>query len=73
MKTNPKITAAVLAALSAHAASAYGAQPSTGEEAASAGLQEVVVTAERRAESVQTVPNTIQAITGDQLLSLIHI
>ena len=70
MKTNPKITAAVLAALSAHAASAYGAQPSTGEEAASAGLQEVVVTAERRAESVQTVPNTIQAITGDQLSAL---
>ncbi len=72
MNRNQKIRAAIVAALSAHAAAAYGAEPAAGEEAAAAaaGLQEVVVTAERRSESVQTVPNTIQAITGDQLTAL---
>ena len=71
MKSNQKITRAIVAALSAHAAAAYGADASTGEEAsASSGLAEVVVTAERRSESVQTVPNTIQAITGSQLTAL---
>ena len=71
LKSNQKITRAIVAALSAHAAAAYGADASTGEEAsASSGLAEVVVTAERRSESVQTVPNTIQAITGSQLTAL---
>ena len=64
MKRNQKIASAIAAALSAHA-SAYAADPSTGEATAASGLQEVVVTAERRSESVQSVPNTIQAITGD--------
>ena len=70
MKTNPKITAAVLAALGGHAAAAYGAEPSTGEAAAASGLQEVVVTAQRRAESIQDVPITIQALTGSQLAQM---
>ena len=64
MKTNQKITSAVVAALSAHAGIVYS------QEAAPGGLQEVVVTAQRRAESVQTVPNTIQAITGEKLTEL---
>ena len=70
MKTNHKIALAVAAALSAHAGVAYCAEQSTGEATAAAGLGEVVVTAQRRAESAQTVPNTIQAITGDQLSKL---
>ncbi|HTL19312.1 MAG TPA: TonB-dependent receptor plug domain-containing protein, partial [Steroidobacteraceae bacterium] len=72
MKRNHRIASAIAAALSAHAAAAYAADPSTGEEASAAasGLQEVVVTAQRRAESVQTVPNTIQAITGEDLSKL---
>jgi len=72
LKRNHRIASAIAAALSAHAAAAYAADPSTGEEASAAasGLQEVVVTAQRRAESVQTVPNTIQAITGEDLSKL---
>src|SRR5205814_5475972 len=41
------------------------APTSTGVE-----LAEVVVTAERRAENLQDVPITVQAITGDQLAQL---
>jgi outer membrane receptor protein involved in Fe transport len=38
--------------------------------AATGGLEEVVVTAQRRNESIQDVPITIQALGGDQLKSL---
>jgi iron complex outermembrane recepter protein len=67
-----RAVAAVLsgcAAAAAHAADAGAAGPAAPAEAAaeSGGLAEVVVTAERRSESVQNVPITIQAITGDQL------
>jgi iron complex outermembrane recepter protein len=34
------------------------------------GLQEIVVTAERRSENMQTVPITIQALTGEALSEL---
>ena len=71
MKRNQKIASAIAAALSAHAATAYGAEPSTGEAVpASSGLQEVVVTAQRRSESIQDVPITIQALTGGQLAQM---
>ena len=36
----------------------------------SAGLEEIVVTAQRRTENIQNVPITIQAVTGDQLKQL---
>jgi iron complex outermembrane recepter protein len=76
MKVNPKISAAVTAILSAPAIAL--AAPSdlqnpadqAATTAESGGLAEVVVTAERRSESVQNVPITIQAITGDQLQQL---
>jgi iron complex outermembrane recepter protein len=63
LKTNQKIASAVVATLSAHAGTCF-AQATAG---GGGGLEEVVVTAERRAESIQNVPITIQAITGDQL------
>ncbi|MDE1924481.1 MAG: TonB-dependent receptor, partial [Gammaproteobacteria bacterium] len=40
---------------------------SNSDPSASGGLQEIVVTAQRRAESVQNVPITMQAMTGAQL------
>jgi outer membrane receptor protein involved in Fe transport len=72
MKPNPKISAAVAAILGASSTTvvfAAAADTSTGT-AASAELQEVVVTAERRAENIQDVPITVQAITGEQLTKL---
>jgi outer membrane receptor protein involved in Fe transport len=77
MKVNPRISAAVTAILSAPTialaapADLYNpADQSAGPAEAAGGLAEVVVTAQRRAESVQNVPITIQAITGDQLAQM---
>jgi iron complex outermembrane recepter protein len=73
MKLNPKISAAVGAILSAPASMiAYAAAADTASDTAAdaAGLQEVVVTANRRAENLQDVPITIQAISGSTLQQL---
>jgi len=73
MKPNPKISAAVAAILGASGTIAW-AQQQTETTAATAptggGLQEVTVTAQRRAENIQDVPLTVQAITGTQLQQL---
>jgi iron complex outermembrane recepter protein len=48
-----------------------GADESAADESASAGgLQEVVVTAQRRQENIQKVPVTVNAFSGDQLEKL---
>ncbi len=65
MKTNQKVTAAIVAALGMHAGASYAAGDT--EVSASTSLEEVIVTAQRRSESIQDVPITIQAITGDTL------
>ena len=65
MRTNYKLTCAIIAALSAQAGNVYAA-----DGGASTGIEEVIVTAQRRSESIQNVPITIQAITGDQLSQL---
>ena len=62
MKANHKIAYAVLAALSAGTGSAVAAD--------SGGIEEIVVTAQRRNESIQDVPITIQAIGNDSLSKL---
>ncbi|MGC8517967.1 MAG: TonB-dependent receptor plug domain-containing protein, partial [Steroidobacteraceae bacterium] len=82
MKINHKVTLAVMIALGTHAllGMAHGAeapQPAPAgagaNDAASLNpdvLQEVTVTAQRRRQSLQNVPITIQAITGQQLKQL---
>src|SRR2546423_1833092 len=69
MKPNAKISAAVAAILSASSTAIVFAAPADTATSTAAGveLQEVIVTAQRRAESIQDVPITIQAITGEQL------
>ncbi len=68
MKINRKLTSAIVAALSAQATVVYAAEPSAPQ--ASGAIEEIIVTAQRREETVQNVPITIQAITGEQLAQL---
>ncbi len=67
MKYNRKLAYAISVALAtATSHHAMAADEDTGP-AASEGIEEIVVTAQRRDESLQNVPVTVQAITGDQL------
>ena len=78
MKTNSKITLAIMMALSSHAL--YGIADAAGSPTAIGAidssdptantLQEITVTAQRRRQSIQNVPITIQAITGERLKQL---
>jgi len=68
MNSNPKLSYAIAAILSGSpAAISYAA---TAADAGDEGIAEITVTAQRRSESMQDVPITIQAMTGDQLKSL---
>src|SRR5580700_5336628 len=74
MKPNPKLSYAIAAILGTAGMGmrmgiAY-AQTAAAEAGGSEGIAEVTVTAQRRSESIQNVPITIQAITGDQLKQL---
>jgi outer membrane receptor protein involved in Fe transport len=76
LKANYKVYCAVAAILGANASAAVAADaaaeatPEAAPEAEGIALQEVTVTATRRSESVQNVPITIQALTGDTLQKL---
>ena len=73
MNSNQKLSYAIAAILSGSGAcmSIAHADPAVDTTAVeSEGIQEIVVTAQRRTESIQNVPITIQAITGTQLQEL---
>lgn len=63
MNTNQKLAYAITAVLGGGAGTAWAVEETT----SSSALEAIVVTAQRRSESIQSVPITIQAITGDQL------
>jgi iron complex outermembrane recepter protein len=70
MGSNPKLTSAIAMLLGSSSAgwvaTARAADPDTSSE----GIQEITVTAQRRAENLQDVPITIQALTADTLKQL---
>jgi iron complex outermembrane receptor protein len=69
MYSNPKLSCAIAAILSSSpVALAYAAAEADATD--SDAIQEITVTATRRSESVQNVPITIQAVTGQQLKEL---
>ena len=71
MKINHNVARAVAAILGSHAAgSVLAAAPADQSEASSGGIQEVVVTAQRRSENAQDVPIAIQAFSGEDLQKL---
>ncbi len=73
MHSKYMISCAVAAIMTGFAgAGAATAQTAAGADAAgpSSGVQEIVVTAQRRNETVQNVPMTVQALTGVTLKSL---
>jgi iron complex outermembrane receptor protein len=74
LNSNETIRRAIMAVLgTAGAATAFGPQARAADAtttASAGGLEEIVVTAQRRTENIQSVPITIQAITGDQLKQL---
>ncbi len=61
------LSGAVHAAPDAGAADAAAAAPAASPESGPASIDDIVVTAQRRNESVQKVPLTIQAFSGDTL------
>jgi iron complex outermembrane receptor protein len=69
LKYNRQVAYAISVAL-ASAAQVTLAADEEQPAASSGGISEVVVTAQRRAESIQDVPITVQAITGAQLKQL---
>src|SRR5271170_4091323 len=73
MNSNPKLSYAIAAILSGSGMGAATAPAATGPDTSatdSDSIQEIVVTAQRRNETIENVPITIQAITGDQLKQL---
>jgi iron complex outermembrane recepter protein len=73
MNSNPKLSYAIAAILGGSAMGLHMSPARAAADAAatdSEAIQEITVTAQRRSESLQNVPITIQAMTGDQLKQL---
>ena len=69
MRSNRKLSDAILTILGAYSAAAQ-ADGSSDSPAAANEITEVVVTAQRRTESAQDVPITLQALTAETLTQL---
>ena len=69
MNSNPNLLCAIAGILSGCSASLAHAA-STADTGDSEGIQEIVVTAQRRAENMQDVPITMQALTAETLSQL---
>jgi iron complex outermembrane recepter protein len=67
LKTNQKLACSIAAILGGYTGASHAAEAGASD---TSGIEEIVVTAQRRNESLQDVPITIQAITGEQLKSL---
>jgi outer membrane receptor protein involved in Fe transport len=72
MKSKYKLSCAVAAILSGWGGIAVAAAADADAASQATGLQEIVVTATRRSESIQKVPQTVQAF-GDQQLQQLNI
>jgi iron complex outermembrane recepter protein len=71
MSLNNKCSRAIAAILGAHAGAAvYAATPADEGTLSAVGVEEVVVTAQRRTENIQDVPIAIQALTGETIQQL---
>ena len=70
MQSNRKLGVAIAAILGSQAAGFAVAEGVTDPGAGSDAIQEITVTAQRRTESAQNVPITIQALTGEALAQL---
>src|ERR1700678_4576797 len=73
MSANPKLSYAIAVILSGSGLGLGIAHADTAAEATATdtdSIQEITVTAQRRSQSIQDVPITIQAITGDTLKQL---
>jgi iron complex outermembrane recepter protein len=66
VNSNSKLSYAIAAVLSGSGLGIAHAAPAA-DTNESEGIQEITVTAQRRTESIQDVPVTIQALTGEQL------
>jgi iron complex outermembrane receptor protein len=70
LKTNRKLAYAISAILGGYSAVSHAETAVDADSAGVSGIEEITVTAQRRNESIQNVPITIQAITGEQLKQL---
>jgi outer membrane receptor protein involved in Fe transport len=70
LNRNYKLSSAIAAVLSVQPIAVYAQTAATGGAAATEGIQEVVVTAQRREQSIQDVPITVQALTGESIKQL---
>jgi iron complex outermembrane receptor protein len=72
LKPNQKLSSAIVAILGSYAVVGHAQQQTSSAQSAgpSEAIAEIVVTAQRRSESIQNVPITIQAMTSETLNQL---